>query len=106
MILLSASKHYAPNLVKRHIRDCGTIFDRVRVHWSIHAEMSYFVRLCMDYEDSNWFKPDGIWFKVAKRRFVVEQEHATECFPLELAAVALLSQVASQASELLCYFAP
>jgi hypothetical protein len=31
-----------------------------------------------DNEDSNWFKPDGIWFKVAKRRFVVEQEHATE----------------------------
>ncbi|MBO0793725.1 MAG: hypothetical protein J2P36_22615, partial [Ktedonobacteraceae bacterium] len=50
----------------------------VPVHWSIHAEMSHFVRLCMDYEDSNWFKPDGIWFKVAKRRFVVEQEHATE----------------------------
>jgi hypothetical protein len=26
----------------------------------------------MDYEDGNWFKPDGIWIKVAKRRFVVE----------------------------------
>ena len=33
---------------------CGTIFDRIRVHWFIHAKMSYFVRLCMDYEDRNW----------------------------------------------------
>lgn len=34
------------------IRDCGTIFDRVHAHWFINAEMSYFIRLCMDYEDS------------------------------------------------------
>ncbi len=59
-------------------------------NWSIHAEMNYFVCLYMNYEDSNWFKPDGISFKVAKRWFVVEQEHATEWFPLESAAVARL----------------
>ena len=61
-----------------HIRDRSTVFDRIRVHWSIHAKMNKVAHLCMDYEDSNWFKPDGIWFKVAKRRFVAKQEHTIE----------------------------
>ena len=44
-----------------HIGDHSTVFGRVRVHWSIHVEMSELVRLSMNYEDSNWFKPDKIW---------------------------------------------
>ena len=43
-----------------HIGDHSTVFGRVRVHWSIHVEMSELVRLSMNYEDSNWFKSDGI----------------------------------------------
>ncbi len=39
------------NLCQTHIRDCSATFHRYRVHWSIRAE----VRLCMDYEDTNWF---------------------------------------------------
>jgi hypothetical protein len=50
-----------------HIRDRGAVFDRVRVHWSIHAEMSYFVHLCMDYEDRNWFKLDTEEIKIVEK---------------------------------------
>jgi len=44
--------------------------------------MSHFVRLCMDYEDSNWFKPDGIWLL---RRFA----DSGDLFPDENGAILL-----------------
>jgi hypothetical protein len=52
------------------MRDCGAIFDRIVVHWSIHTEMSRFVRLWMNYDDGNWFKPDKIWLKKLQKASV------------------------------------
>lgn len=76
------------------MRDCGTVFDRIAVHWSIHTEMNRFVRPRMNYEDSNWFKPDKIWLKAAKGFCLDSFEPTTECFRLEAAILALLSQAA------------
>jgi hypothetical protein len=89
-----------------HIRDCGAVFDRIVVHWPVHTEMSRFVRPWMDYEDNNWFKPDKIWLKAAKKFCLGSFERTTECFRLELAILALLSQAAYQANEPFCYFDP
>lgn len=44
-----------------HIRDCSATFDRIRVHWSIRAEVRLFARHSMNYKNTNWFKPDMIW---------------------------------------------
>jgi hypothetical protein len=48
-------------LLLTHIRDCGATFDRDRVHWSIHAEMSLSLGLCMNSEGGNCVKQDWIW---------------------------------------------
>ncbi len=44
-----------------HICDCGAIFDRYRVRWSIRANVGFSIRFCMDYEDIKGVKPDRIW---------------------------------------------
>ena len=93
-------------LLLTHIRDCGAIFDRDRVHWSIHTEVCFSTRFYVDYADGNWFKLDRIWIKTAKRSHLVQQERVIGWIPLEVLCLALPSRAPYQANEPLCCFEP
>lgn len=88
------------------IRDCGAIVDRDRVHWSIQADNELFAHATMDCEDRNSFKPYRIWEKVAKKRYLVQQEQVTGALCFESPHVSLLYKAALQANEPRCSFDP
>jgi len=65
---LRATSEYSIVQLLTHKRDCGAIFDRVPVYWSMLAEINLFACTMMDYMDKIWVKPDRIWIKTAKKR--------------------------------------